>query len=225
MKVGKVKLIGLLAGLLLTALIGGCAKHPLTNASVTSVETDGHGKISMGDTAYIHYICPCLKTYRAQKEIQISGLPAIPAQSIWVARFNNAKTGETYLVNDNYHLQLALVMRNGTINPARAVAQFAGMKKSRTWPLSSPSDSTALKPDGYSFNSPSWKLQYLGLDKENNKVLRFSIADISGSETIGQVEYNHNLANGNSFVIKGVKFEVLEKGNDGTLAYSYSANE
>src|SRR5690606_37993829 len=103
------------------------------------------------------------------------------------------------------------------LNTQKTMVQFAGMKTHRTWPLINREDTSNLSYEGRIAVYPSWKLQYLGTDKADRDVLRFSVATMSQSETIGQIEYTHNLAQGEVFILKGTKFEVLKNHPDGRL--------
>jgi hypothetical protein len=206
----------LLACVTLTA----CARHPLVAATTLEATSSTEVKTaSMGETVYNHYTCPCSEIYTTKKSIAIDGLPSITAGSLWVAKYINTETGEKYLVNDSYHNQLAVVLKNETIAPSRAIAQFSGMKKHRTWPLQSNSDSNSIIFNEYLPSQNWWHLQYIGLDKSDKNILRFTIETRFQSEIIGQIEYTHNLSNGDEFVIKGVRFKVLQARNDSTLTY------
>ncbi|QJD59222.1 hypothetical protein HG264_10050 [Pseudomonas sp. gcc21] len=213
----KIICISLLAACIALA---SCARHPLVTATVleapssTEVET-----ASMGETVYNHYTCPCSEVYIANKSIAIDGLPSIMAGSLWVAKHRNAETGEKYLISESYHNQLAVILKNETIAPSRAIAQFGGMKKYRIWPLQSNSDSKAITFKEYLPSQNWWRLQYIGLDKDDKNILRFTIETRIQSEIVGQIEYTHNLKNGDEFVVKGVRFKVLQARNDSTLTY------
>jgi len=207
-----------IAALVTIIALSGCAQHKLTPVIVYSapdqkIETT----ISIGDTAYRNYECPCKEIYIARRDIPIAGRATVPANSIWEAQYNNTETGEQYLTNSEYHPQLALVTKDHKLNAQKTMVQFAGMKTHRTWPLRNKEDTSNFSYQGRIAAHPSWKLQYLGTDKADRDVLRFSVATMSQSETIGQIEYTHNLAQGDVFIIKGTKFEVLENYPDGRL--------
>lgn len=121
-----------------------------------------------------------------------------------------------------YHPALAVVLHDGSIDPARAMTQISGAKQFRWWALAVPDDRNALQRRGYEFRK-GWRLQYLGPKDGNLSVLRFSIEDLSPErkgEVIGQVEYVHDLANGREFVIRGYRIRVGEVAPDGTLAFT-----
>ncbi|WP_312929552.1 hypothetical protein [Stutzerimonas nitrititolerans] len=198
--------------------LSGCAQHKLSPVIVYSAPDQKIDKtISIGDTAYSHYECPCKEIYKVRRDIPIAGRATVPANSIWEAKYNNTETGEQYLTSSEYHPQLALVTKEHQLNTQKTMVQFAGMKTHRTWSLENKEDTSNLAYEGRIAVYPSWKLQYLGTDKADKDVLRFSVATMSRSETIGQIEYTHNLAQGEVFVIKGTKFEVLENYPDGRL--------
>lgn len=201
-------------------VFASCARHPLVTATTLEATSSVEVKtVSMGDILYSHYTCPCSEIYIANKAIAIDGRPSIVAGSLWVAKYRNTETGEKYLVNDSYHHGLAVILKEERIIPERAIAQFSGMKKHRTWPLQSRSDSKAMILHEYLPSQNWWRLQYIGLDKNDKNILRFTIETRFQSEIIGQIEYTHNLSNGDEFVIKGVRFKVLQARNDSTLTY------
>ena len=207
-----------IATLVIYVALAGCAEHKLIPINVYSAPDHKiDTTISIGDTAYIHYECPCREIYVAKRDIPITGRTTVPADSIWEATYTNTETGEDYLTSSAYHPQLALVTRNHKLNTEKTMVQFAGMKTHRTWTLQNKEDSSNLFYSGRRAIYPSWVLQYLGTDSTNMDVLRFSLATMNNSETIGQIEYTHNLAQGNLFIIKGTKFEVLENHPDGRL--------
>lgn len=201
-------------------MLASCARHPLVPATtLEATSPTGVRTSSMGEIIYKHYTCPCDEIYIANKFIAIDGLPSIATGSLWTAKYKNTKTGEKYLVNESYHNQLAVILKNEKIAPSRAIAQFDGIKKHRTWQLQSSSDSNSITLNGYLPNLNWWLLQYIGLDKNDRNILRFTIETRFKSEVLGQIEYNHNLRNGNEFVIKGVQFRVIQAQNDSTLTY------
>lgn len=200
--------------------LASCARHPLVTATILESTSSNEVKTaSMGEAVYNHYTCPCSEIYIANKSVAIDGLPSITAGSLWTAKYKNTETGAKYLVNDNYHIQLAVILKNETIDPSYAIAQFSGMKKHRTWALQSKEDSNSIIFSEYLPSQNWWRLQYLGLDKNDKNVLRFTIETRFQREIIGQIEYTHNLSNGDEFVIKGVRFKVLQARNDSTLTY------
>lgn len=175
-----------MATLVTILALSGCAQHKLApiivyNAPDQKTDTT----ISIGDIAYIHYECPCKEIYIARRDIPIAGRVAVPVNSIWEAQYNNTETGEQYLTSSEYHPQLALVTKNHKLNTQKTMVQFAGMKTDRTWPLINREDTSNLSYEGRIAVYPSWKLQYLGTDKADRDVLRFSLATMSQSETIG----------------------------------------
>lgn len=196
------------------------APHPIVVATViTPLSWNEIRTASMGDTVYRHYTCPCTENYKAQSEIAIDGWKTIPKSSVWVAKYRNTDTNEKYLVNDDYHPDLALALKDEKISPSRAIVQFGGVKTHRVWPLVHPLDSESMVFDGYLPNHRWWSLQYIGLDKNDKNVLRFTVDTRFQSEIVGTIEYTHSLSNGNEFVVKGVRIKILEASNDSTITY------
>ncbi len=212
----------------LAVMVGSCwviaCVHPLRLNELDSVPNpEIEGSVSMGETMVAHGVCPCRQRFVADRTVEIDGRKPIPQNSEWLAKYRNAKTGGLYLVNRDYHVQLAAVLENGVMNPEAAIVQFAGGKRWRKWGLKNPADSGAFRPDGYQYRGISWRLQYLGPDGRNATVLRFSIEEYSGSlrdETIGQIEYVHDLSKGREFVIRGMRVRIDEVGIDGVVNYS-----
>jgi hypothetical protein len=169
------------------------------------------------------FVCPCFERFVADRTIGIEGRAPIRQNSVWVAKYQNTETGALYLVSDEYHPALAVVLKEGAVDPEAAIVQFQGGKSWRTWSLTNPDDSDAIRPERYVYQSASWRLQYLGLDGGSSTLLRFSIEELSGSardERVGQVEYTHDLSKGRDIVIRGVRITILDVGGDGRMKYT-----
>jgi len=176
----------------------------------------------MGETMVVRYVCPCLELFVADRDIAIRGLKPIPQNSVWLAKYRNSETGGLYLVNDEYHIALAVVIEKGVLDPEAAIVQFGGSKRWRKWGLKNPADSDAFHADGYQHAGVSWRLQYLGPDRGAAAVLRFSIEEFSGSsrdEKVGQIEYVHDLSKGREFVVRGMRVRIHEVATDGIVKY------
>lgn len=207
----------------LSCVLVGCG-HPLQSNEVFSVPTQKiERSVSMGETIWWGFVCPCFERYVAERTIGIDGREAIRQNSIWDAEYQNTETGALYLVSDEYHPALAVVLKDGSVDPEAAIVQFQGGKRWRTWSLANPDDRNGFHREGYSYQAESWRLQYLGLDGESSTVLRFSIEELSGSsrdERVGQVEYTHDMSKGRDFVIRGVRITILDVEGDGRMNYT-----
>jgi len=177
----------------------------------------------MGETVLVWGSCPCFRIFSADRTIEIDGQRPIPEGGRWVAKYQD-KSQALYLLNNDYHPDLLLVLRNGKLDIAAAILQYRGarMNRGRTWKLADPADAAALLPDGATF-LVGWRVQYLGpLDGDLDR-LRFSIEDLAqgfGREDLGQVTYVHDLKNGPSFVIRGRRILIEDVAADGIIRYS-----
>jgi len=125
-------------------------------------------------------------------------------------------------VNESYHVQVAVVVKNGFIDADSAVVQYLGPKNYRSWGLVDTSDANALRSSGYYFTRPSWRLTYIGVDGSDGVVVRMSIEEFDRgtlSERLGQVEYRHDMRNGNEFVVRGARVRIDEIAGDGLLTF------
>jgi len=161
--------------------------------------------------------------YEAERDIPIDGYRTIPAGSFWKAQFRNTKSGSIYLVNQSYHPQVAVVLENGHIDADSAVVQYLGPKNYRSWGLVNASDTDAIRFWGYYFTRPSWRLTYIGVDGSDGRVVRMSIEEFERGtirERYGQVEYRHDMRNGNEFVVRGARIRIDEIAGDGLLTFT-----
>ncbi len=207
----------------LALALGACAHHPLQRIVIPEVPPDaGAHTISMGEPMVTYYGCPCTDMYEAVRDISIDGYRTIPAGSLWEARFRNTESGSIYLVNESYHVQVAVVVKDGFIDPDSAVVQYLGPKNYRSWGLVDTSDANALRSSGYYFTRPSWRLTYIGVDGSDGVVVRMSIEEFDRGtlrERLGQVEYRHDMRNGNEFVVRGARVRIDEIAGDGLLTF------
>jgi hypothetical protein len=218
-------LLTLLATILLASILGGCgAAHPLQTLVIPKVPVDaGSQTVSMSDPMITHYGCPCTEMYEAEREIRIDGYRTIAPGSLWEARFRNTKSRSIYLVNNSYHRQVAVVLKDGYIDADSAVVQYLGAKSYRSWALVDPSDARAMRQWGYQFTRPTWRLRYIGVDSSDGQVVRMSIEEWERGtidERMGQVEYRHDMQNGNEFVIRGTRVRIDELAGDGLLTFT-----
>jgi hypothetical protein len=207
------------------AFAQGClGPLPLRDMIISEVRTETTRTISMGETIYTHYDCPCTRVYRAERDIEIVGYRTIPNSSLWEAKYQNVETGDFYLVRDQYHPLVALVLKNnGAIDPAYAVVQYRGAKRQRSWRLASRMDVQAMRFDHYRFSGHAWRLQYIGPDGSSSSVIRLSIAEYGRgdfSERVGQIEYRHDIANGNEFVVRGLRVRIDDVAADGLITFT-----
>lgn len=213
------------------SVVAGCSM-PIKPISKLHIKQIGvQRQASMGDSIYVRYLCPCFKLYEFRRSVKVEGIPILKAGSLWIARYENTRNGNYYLMDpmksDETSLgdaDFAIAIRtDGTINPTAAVVQFRGMKAGRSWPLENPEDADAIRYIGYWPSDRSWAIFYIGPDAVNPNTLRFSIADFQGvgsdSESKGQLLYVHNLALGNEFVIRGIRIKVINLSKDGVINY------
>ncbi len=206
--------------------LSGCTRLSLKDAVLHEVKlpigvTETR---SMGETLLTKYACPCYEHYEATSEIDINGYgKSIDKNSEWTAQYINPISNEKYLVNKSFHPALALVLTPAvtpTLNVNHAVTQVYGSKQGRSWSLSNPNQANAIRLAGYSFSRETWRLQYIGTDKENPQVLLFTIDDLRPNrERVGQIEYAHDLRNGREFVIRGIRLRIVEVTSDGLISY------
>ncbi len=183
----------------------------------------GSQTISIGETLVAYYGCPCTEVYEAGRAIAIDGYRTIRPGSIWEARYRNIDTGSLYLVSDSYHRQVAVVLDGSLIDVDAAVVQYLGPKNYRSWGLVDASDANQMRFAGYSVTRPSWQAIYLGTDGTDASVVRMSVEEINHgtfSEQLGQIEYRHDMKNGNEFVIRGARVRIDELAGDGLLTFT-----
>jgi hypothetical protein len=206
----------------------GCTHLDLQDAVIydVAIPVDVQQTRSMGEPLVTKYACPCHELYEATSEIRFENYdkPA-PKNSEWVARYVNPSSKEKYLLSLSsqvFHPALALVLLPSTmptLSSDHAVIQIDGTKQGRTWSLSSPSQANELRLAGYIYSGETWRLQYIGPDKEHSDVLRFTIDDLRGRERVGQVEYAHDLRKGREFVVRGVRLRISDVSSDGLISY------
>lgn len=128
-------------------------------------------------------------------------------------------------MNQSFHPALALVLtpaEKPTLSVDHAVRQVQGSKQGRSWSLADPKQVNAIRSAGYVFTGgKAWFLQYIGPDKNQGKVLRFTIEDLRGNnqERVGQIEYAHDLSKSREFVIRGVRLRFDEVSPDGLVTF------
>jgi hypothetical protein len=211
---------------ILLSCLTGCSELALKDAVLYEIETPvGVTKtISMGETLLTKYACPCYEYYLAGSDIRINNYrKSVLMNSEWVVRYTNPFSNEKYLVNESFHPALALVLvpsATPTLSVDHAVIQVQGNKQGRTWSLSDPGQASAIRLAGYEFSREAWRLQYIGPDKEQPQVLRFTIDDLRDNrERVGQIEYAHDLRKGKEFVVRGVRFRIVDISSDGLVSY------
>ncbi len=166
--------------------------------------------------------------YRLDHDVAINGRPTLLEGSRWVERWENASTGERYLTDpvlfDKTSLgdaDFAIALEaNGYINEKRAITQFRGMQTGRVWSLKNADDIAALSKDGFFTAGRSWELIYLGPTGLDKRTLRFTIVDRQGgasAESKGQIEYVHNLDEGNELAIRGTVLRIDEVAANGSI--------
>jgi hypothetical protein len=217
-------------GILLSVLLAcaGCTHVPLKDAVIYDVAIPiGVSQTrSMGEALVTKYACPCHELYEATSEIRFDNYdrPA-PKNSEWIARYVNPSSNEKYLLSvssELFHPALALVLlpsATPTLSADHAVIQIDGTKQGRTWSLSSTSQANAIRLAGYVYSGETWRLQYIGPDREHADVLRFTIDDLRGGERVGQIEYTHDLRKGKEFVVRGVRLRIVDVSSDGLISY------
>ena len=204
-----------------------CARVPIKDNVRHYIETPVGipSTKSMGEALLTKYSCPCYETFEATTELQfINFNKSVTYGSEWQARYFDAQSNEKYLVNTDFHPVLALVLTPNAspprLNTESALRQIHGKKQGRSWALADPARATGLRSTGFTFRGTAWSLQYIGPDKHQSKVLRFTIDDLKNNrERIGQVEYAHDLKNGPEFVVRGVRFRIVNVAPDGLITY------
>ncbi|MEH6484126.1 MULTISPECIES: hypothetical protein [Pseudomonas] len=179
---------------------------------------------SMGEVLLRNSVCPCYENYETTEELKFDGYRSATRNSNWVARYINPVSNEKYLVNNAFHPALTLVLVPAavpTLSVDHAVLQVAGSRQGRTWSLSNPGQAKSIRTAGYTFaGMRKWELQYIGLDKNQPQVLRFTIDDLTrNGERAGQIEYVHDLRKGKEFVIRGVRIRIDDVTSDGLITY------
>jgi len=213
--------------LLMLLCASACTRVPLKDAVLHYIETPvGIATTkSMGEALLTKYTCPCYEYFEAKSELTFNGYDkTVVRSSEWLARYVDRESNEKYLTNQAFHPQLALVLVPDGPAPKlsadHALLQIQGKKQGRSWALSDPTRSTALRFAGYTYARTAWRLQYIGPDKQQPKVLRFTIDDLRvNRERVGQVEYAHDLKNGAEFVVRGVRFRITDVSPDGLITY------
>jgi hypothetical protein len=179
---------------------------------------------SMGEPMLIKYTCPCYEFFVTTGLISFKGYDrSVASGTEWISRYVSLESGEKFLTNRSFHRLLALVVAPGnqasSLSVKNPLIQIEGGKEGRSWKLSDSSNTTALRQGGYNFTS-AWRLQYVGTDKQQSKVLRFTIEDLRGNrERVGQVEYTHDLDKGIEFVVRGVRIRISSVAPDGLISY------
>lgn len=207
--------------------LSACTRLDLRDAAVYSVPLSvGVPQTrSMGETMFTKYTCPCYEYYATTEEIRFDGYKSAPRNSGWEARHFDPVSREKYLVNQSFHPALALVLTPAeapTLSVDHAVMQVQGKKQGRSWSLSDPKQANAIRPAGYVLDGgKAWLVQYIGPDKHQANVLRFTIEDLRGSnrQRVGQIEYSHDLSKSREFVIRGVRLRIDEVSPDGLVTY------
>lgn len=216
-----------MACIALACVMAACARVPLKDNVRHYIETPVGipSTKSMGEALLVKYSCPCYEIFEARTELRFVGFnKPVRYGSEWEARYFDALSNEKYLVNPDFHPVLALVLTPDTslpkLNTETALKQIRGNKRGRSWALVDPARATSIRSIGYTFRGPAWRLQYIGPDKHQSKVLRFTIDDLKNNrERIGQVEYAHDLTNGPEFVVRGVRFRIVNVAPDGLITY------
>ena len=217
-----------IACIALACVMAACARVPIKDNVRHYVETPVGvpSTKSMGEALLTKYSCPCYEVYEARTELKFVGFnKPVTYGSEWQARYFDAVSSEKYLVNTDYHPVLALVVTPDVLSPKlnteAALKQIHGKKQGRSWALADPARANGLRFIGYTFSGTAWRLQYIGPDKHQSKVLRFTVDDLKNNrERIGQVEYAHDLKNGPEFVVRGVRFRIINVALDGLITYS-----
>lgn len=213
--------------LLFTLGCSACTSVPLKNAVLSRIETPiGVATTrSMGEALLTKYTCPCYEYFEATNAISFQEYNRPVSQgSEWVARYFNPDSHEKYLINPAYHPALALVLdpasQSPTLSADHALLQFQGAKRGRSWKVADGSSTSSIRFAGYMFTRTAWRLQYIGPDKQQPKVLRFTIDDLRDNrERVGQVEYAHDLTKGSEFVVRGVRLRIMNVAPDGLISY------
>lgn len=218
--------ICLIAGLMIGVSACSSSNLQLKNEVVSEVPLP-IGSVqtkSMGENLLQKYACPCNEIYEVTSDIAFNDYGKIAARgSKWSARYFNPASNEKYLVNASFHPALALVLLPTAppkLSSEHAVIQIEGGKRGRTWSLVNPGQAGSIRLFSYVTSGKSWSVQYIGQEKGQSQILRFTIEDRTEmGERVGQVEYTHDLRNGREFVVRGVRLRIEDVLSDGRVSY------
>jgi hypothetical protein len=183
--------------------------------------------VTIGDEAIVRIYGETWPVYASNRELKLNGLKTVPAGTIWEGYYWYPEKNAIFLISKKLHPQIAVLASfDGTIlSKDEAAYQIMGLKTYRRWSLDDNSDNLKYFSKAL-YIGTGFKLFYLG---RKGSTLRFSVAKYvtpkikkyaSSDEKLGEIEYTHNLDDGNLFTIRGIKIQIDNVEPDGTLHYT-----
>jgi hypothetical protein len=215
--------------LLICVCLSACHSRPqlqdLQPSRRSDFEVGASREVSLGET--IGYVLHghWLKTFRNLNQFQISDLPEIKKGTTWLATYEDAVTHDLLLTNDQFFgSEIALCLgSDGRLSSDPAAVQLGGMKRGRKWTWVDRATSPTFMgvdetPDPRYQDQKGWRLYYIGV---SNNVLRLTAEDLgAGGETLGRIEYTHDLNAATDFVFRGVRLRIDERYPDGRVRFT-----